>query len=194
LEKQITIGITGGIGAGKSTVCSIINILGYPVFYSDQAAKNILQTNQDVQSKLISLLGNETYQDGQLNRVYVASIIFSNPSILSEMNSIVHPAVRIAFSNWCKAQKSELVFNEAAILFETGAYKNFDYTVLVTCPQEIRLNRVIKRDASKKQDVLDRMNQQWTDQQKLQLADFEIKNDDQKLIIPQVIDLLKELQ
>lgn len=193
MKKQLTIGVTGGIGAGKSLVCQIISSLGYPVFYSDKESKRIIDSDLFVKKELIKLLGASAYVGDKLNKPYVASVIFSDPILLEKMNAIVHPAVRAYFSDWSKKQSESLVFNEAAILFETGSYKDFDYTLLVTCPQEIRLQRVIKRDSSHKEAVLARMNQQWSDDKKEKLADFIIQNDDHQLVVPQVIAILKLL-
>lgn len=191
--KQERIGITGGIGAGKSIVCRVISTMGYPVFYSDKAAKDILETDAGVMASVTKLFGAEAYSNGTLNRPFIANQVFGNETLLEALNAIVHPAVRLAFERWAEKQPTPLVFNEAAILFETGAYKNFDAVVLVTAPEALRIERVMARDKVNEEAVKARMAKQWTDDQKMPLATFTILNDDQTMLIPQVIELLKKL-
>lgn len=194
MNSKITIGVTGGIGSGKSIVCRIIHTMGYPVFYSDQSAKEILSSDPEVRAQLISLLGIEAYNGTELNRSYIAGIVFSNPDKLAAINNIVHPAVRRAFQEWSVKQKSNMVFNEAAILFETGAYKNFSTTILVTAPDDVRVNRVSQRDGLSAAEVEDRIRNQWPEAKKKELATYCIENDNVSLVIPQVLNILDQIK
>ncbi len=194
MSSKKLIGITGGIGAGKSIVCSIIHAMGYPVFYSDKAAKNILNTDNNAKNKMRAVFGDEAYLNNELNRPYISDKIFNDQKLLSAINEIVHPAVRKAFADWASEQTTDLVFNEAAILFETGAYKLYDANVLVVAPEAVRIERVMQRDNISKDAVLERMNKQWSDSQKEKLADHLINNDNASMLIPQVIELIDKLK
>lgn len=188
-----SIGITGGIGSGKSLVCKIIEKLGYPVFYADEAAKKVMNEDQTLKSELIHLLGENAYLNNELNRPFIAEQIFKNPQLKKEVSALVHPAVYRAYENWKKVQKSALVFNESALLFETGSYKSFDATILVTANRETRIQRVMKRDGLSRDAVLERISNQLEDDSKQKLCDFEIVNDEQKLLIPEMIKILSLL-
>lgn len=188
------IGITGGIGAGKTIVCSIIHATGYPVFYSDKAAKNILNSDNNAKDQIKRVFGEKAYLDNELNRSYISEKIFNDQKLLAAINEIVHPAVRLAFSQWVEQQSTDLVFNEAAILFETGAYKLYDANVLVVAPEVIRIERVMQRDNISEQAVLNRINKQWSDADKIKLADHLITNDNTEMLIPQVLDLITKLR
>ena len=194
MNSIISVGITGGIGTGKSTICRILGIMGYPVFYSDTAAKEILSSDSNVRNQIIELFGSETYIGHNPNREYLAQMVFNDSQKLEQLNQIVHPAVRNQFKEWSKNQNSNLVFNEAAILFELGSYKNFSKTILVTSPTELRIERILKRDQSTVEKIKSRMQNQWSDAQKSSLADFVIVNDEQTLILPQVLEILKKLK
>ena len=167
--------------------------MGYPVFYSDFEAKKIISSNLQVKLELIELFGEHIYKNDQLDRPLLASLLFSDTSLLGKMNAIIHPKVREEFENWSALQDSPLVFNEAAILFETGSYKNFDATILVTAPLEVRLNRVINRDNSTKEEVQKRIDNQWTDEQKAVLATYIIQNDGVQSVLNQIDNVLNEL-
>ncbi len=193
MNKKIEVGITGGIGAGKSLICRILHSMGYPVFYSDYEAKLILQADTVVQEKVTNLFGESAYTDGKLNRSFLAEKVFNDEALLEKLNAIVHPAVFEAFKKWSAAQQVDLVFNEAAILFETGGYKRYDYTLLVTAKKESRIQRVMLRDNVNRAAVENRMSKQWTDEQKAGLASFIIHNDDDQLILPQLLDCLTNL-
>ncbi len=193
MSNKKLIGITGGIGAGKSIICSIIHATGYPVFYSDKAAKEILNSNEDVKTKIREIFGVEAYKNEELNRPFIAQKIFTDQNLLTAINNVVHPAVRQSFTNWAEKQTTTLVFNEAAILFETGAYKLYDATVLVTAPEAIRIERVMKRDHISAEAVHKRINKQWPDAEKENLADHVLINDNSTLLIPQVNDLIAKL-
>jgi len=190
----LKIGITGGIGAGKSLVCKVLENMGYPVFYSDQAAKILMNTQPGLKNDLIQLLGDETYENGELNRVYIAKRVFEDKTLLDKMNALIHPEVRNAFQQFVEENRNSLfVFNEAAILFETGAYKTFDKTILVAAPEELRIDRVMNRDNVSEDQVLARMKNQWRDEQKIPLAHFVINNDEKSSVVQQIERILNQL-
>jgi dephospho-CoA kinase len=192
---MIKVGITGGIGSGKSTVCEIFRLLGIPVFVADQEAKILMNSNAEVIEKLIHLFGKDIYTENRiLNRKKLAEIIFNNDIQREMVNQIVHPAVRTAFMNWIEKQDSPYIIHEAAILFESGFYKMMDYTLLVTAPEEMRIERVMKRDGIETKSIKDRMEKQWPDSEKRKLASFELVNDNRDLIIPQIIKIDENLR
>ena len=194
MNKKKRVGITGGIGAGKTLVCRILNAMGYPVFYSDSESKKILNSDPVVKAAILDLFGAQAYQNNQLNRSFISDKVFTNPERLARLNAIAHPAVRNAFEKWITEQDSPLIFNEAAILFETGIYKNYDVTVVVTAPIELRIRRVIERDNTDEASVRSRIEKQWTDDQKRTLADFEIVNNEDDFLIPQLLELIQKLK
>jgi len=194
LTSKKIVGITGGIGSGKTFVCHILESMGYPVFYSDKEAKAILMNDSNVKQQIIDLFGGESYQNnGNLNRDFLASKIFSDKKLLSKMNSIVHPAVRQYFKIWTEKQKSKIVFNEAAIIFEIGIAKNYDDVILVTASKDTKIKRIQKRDKSSIQDIEKRMNNQWTDEQKKKLTEFVIDNDKNVMLLPQIDSILNKI-
>jgi dephospho-CoA kinase len=191
----LIIGITGGIGSGKSTVCQIFKILGIPVFEADPVAKNLINSNAEIRNGLIQLFGREIYgSDNRINRKMLANLIFNDDNLLQQVNLMVHPAVRNEFTKWMKTQDSEYIIHEAAILFESGFYKMMDYTILVSSPEEMRIDRVTKRENITPEMVRERMAKQWTDEEKRKLATFELVNDNKKLIIPQILEIDKNLK
>ncbi len=170
------VGLTGGIGSGKSTVAKMFNKLGVSIYIADEEAKMLMNTDPGVKKQIIELLGDDAYRDGTLNRPYIADIVFNNKKILQELNAIVHPAVANHFMTWKNQQSGDYVVKEAAILFENGAYKQCDYNILVVAPLETRIERVLKRDKISRDQVLSRANNQWEDSMKIPLADFIIHN------------------
>jgi len=190
---MLRIGLSGGIGSGKSTVAGILAKMGYPVFYSDQEAKRLYDENPVLQKQLVDLFGPAIYRDGQLNKAFFAQQLFSNAELKAQVTALVHPLVRKAFEVWAQQQASDLVFNEAAILFETGAYKDFDATVLVTAPIETRIERVQKRDLISREAVLQRIANQWPDSKKMNLTPYIITNDGQPLL-QQIEDVISKLK
>ncbi|MFN5441105.1 MAG: dephospho-CoA kinase [Flavobacteriia bacterium] len=190
---MLRIGLSGGIGSGKSTVAGILAKMGYPVFYSDQEAKRLYDENPVLQKQLVDLFGPAIYRDGQLNKAFLAQQLFSNAELKAQVTALVHPLVRKAFEVWAQQQASDLVFNEAAILFETGAYKDFDATVLVTAPIETRIERVQKRDLISREAVLQRIANQWPDSKKMNLTTYIITNDGQPLL-QQIEDVISKLK
>ena len=191
----LKIGITGGIGSGKTHVCRIIQQLGYPVFYSDQEAKSIMQNDLEVIEQIKQLFGSSAYSNGELNREHLATCAFNNPSLLAQLNNAVHPVVRKNFSIFAaKHCDKQLVFNEAAILFETGAYKNFDLNILITAPKKLRIERIKSRDNSSEEQVLSRMKNQLEDEQKIPLADYVLNNDEQSDLETQIQTMLEDIK
>lgn len=194
MNSIITVGITGGIGTGKSMICRIISIMGYPVFYSDTEAKEILSADANVRNQIIQSFGEESYLGEKPNTLFLAEVVFKNQQKLEKLNQIVHPAVRQKFKIWAQNQNSPVVFNEAAVLFESGSHRNFSKTVLITSPTELRIERLLKRDESTLEKIKSRMQNQWSDDKKIPLADFVITNDEHSLIVPQVLSLLQKLK
>ena len=190
----ITVGITGGIGSGKSTVCEIFKILGVPVFEADKVARNLMNENSVIRLNLVEWFGNEIYSGNQLNRKLLAEHIFNDNSLLNKVNSLVHPIVREEFEKWKNSQNTVYSVYEAAILFESGFYKLMDFTVLITAPEQIRINRVMKRDNLSPDQVLARIKNQWSDEEKRKLATVVIINDNKNLIIPQIIEIDNKLK
>ena len=171
------IGLSGGIGSGKSYVAEILEKMGFPVYYSDARAKVLTDTHPHIMSELIKRFGTSIYEDGVLNRKALASIIFDSEENRLFVNNLIHPIVRADFDAWCATQDSPLVFNEAAILFETGAYRQFDATVLVIAPFETRIQRMMQRDRCTREQAEARIQSQWSDEQKIPLATWCISND-----------------
>ncbi|XOV67148.1 MAG: dephospho-CoA kinase [Fluviicola sp.] len=190
----LKIGITGGIGSGKSLVAKILQTMGYPVFYSDDEAKKLSDHHPNIRQELIALFGEEVYTYEGLNRPFLAEKIFQDESLRQQVNSIIHPRVREAFEQFSKNATSKLVFNEAAILIETGAYQNFDALILVTAPEDIRIKRVQARDKTDVNAIKQRMNKQWTDERKRSYADFEIVNDGESPLLVQVEKVILSLE
>ena len=190
----ITVGITGGIGSGKSTVCEIFKILGVPVFEADKIARTLMNENPEIRKNLTTWFGDEIYSENLLNRKKLADLIFNNTQNLKQVNSIVHPVVRNEFEKWKNSQKSVYSVYEAAILFESGFYKLMDLNFLIVSPEHLRIRRVMKRDQISEEQVLARIHNQWTDEEKIKLANTVIYNDNKNLIIPQIIEIDKKLK
>lgn len=189
------VGITGGIGSGKSTVCKVFELLGIPVYYADDEAKKLLDFDVEIKSKLQSIFGNSILNDqGGIDRKKIATIVFNDKQKLEQLNSVIHPAVATHFVNWCKLHSSaSFIIKEAAILFESNAYKQVDKIITVVAPLELKIERVIKRDLASREEVLKRIANQMSDEEKIKRSDFVIVNDEQILVIPQVLDILKKI-
>ncbi len=187
------IGLSGGIGSGKSTVAKALEHMGYPVFYSDEEAKKLYVTHPLLQNQLIAILGKDSYQNGVFQKQVLATQLFENPALKEQIAALVHPLVRERFNEWAGLQTADLVFNEAAILFETGAYKQFSATVLVVAPLETRIERVQKRDGLSREAVLKRIENQWPDSIKMSLTPYIITNDGQPLL-QQIEDMISNLK
>lgn len=191
----LTIGITGGIGSGKSTVCRIFKILGIPVFEADLVAKTLINSNAGIKNGMVAIFGKDIYgADNRINRKLLANLIFTDDLLLEKVNQLVHPAVRNEFLNWSKIQDSEYIIHEAAILFESGFYKMMDYNILVSAPEELRIDRVSKRENITPEMVRKRMAKQWSDEEKRKLTNLELVNDNKKLIITQILEIDKKLK
>jgi dephospho-CoA kinase len=191
----LTVGITGGIGSGKTTICKVFKLLGAPVFEADKVAKQLLDADPVIRQGLINLFGAEIYtRDAGVDRKKLAAIIFNDELQLTKMNELIHPVVREAFQIWKEKQQAAYVVHEAAILFESGFYKMMDFIILVTAPQEERIERVTRRDGTTREQVLERMSKQWPDEEKRKRATIEIKNGNRELVLPRIIEIDKQLR
>ena len=170
------VGLTGGIGSGKSTIARLFAALGIAVYDSDTEAKKLINTSAEIKKRIVEVFGAEAYAEGVYNRAYMADIVFRNPDKLAVLNSIVHPVLADHFSKWVALQTSPYVIKEAAILFESGSYKNCDFIITVTAPEALRISRCMSRDGSTEAQVRARMAQQWTDAQRIALSDAVIEN------------------
>lgn len=190
---MLKIGITGNIGSGKTTICRVFELLGIPVFYSDDAARQVMTTDKQLIEALKQHFGNEAYfNNGALNKKLISSIVFNNAAELKKLNSLVHPAVFRAFDAWIiNHTDAPYVLKEAAILFESGSYKDCDHTILVTAPTPTRLQRVMERDNITIEQAEARNSKQMPQEDKEELADYIINNDNSVLVIPQVLNLHK---
>lgn len=186
---MLKIGLTGGIGSGKSVVAGIFKVLGIPVFDADAVAKLIMEKDEQLALSIQQMFGEETYTDKKLNRKYLANIVFNDPGKLQQLNALVHPAAILAANNWMKLQTAPYVVKEAALLFESDSARLLDYIIGVYSSKELRILRVMERDNATHEQVLSRMSYQIDDEEKMKLCDFVVVNDEQKLLIPQVLQL-----
>lgn len=192
---MIKVGVTGGIGSGKTTVCRIFQSLRVPIYYADDRAKILMAEDEQLKSELISHFGEGVYQeDGSLNRIWLAGQVFGDPLKLEQLNAIVHPAVGRDAEQWqLKHQSAPYTIKEAALLFEAGSYKKLDKIIVVTAPENLRIRRVMDRDHIDEGAVRQRMDRQWPQEKKAALADFIIENDGSKSLIPQVLEIHHKL-
>ena len=187
---MIKIGITGGIGSGKTTVCKVFQVIGIPVFNADLEARRLMQENITLVDNIKNLFGKDAYEKDMLNRAKIADMVFKNPELLKELNALVHPAVGKEFARWAAGQKNQpYIIKEAAILYESNAHKGLDYVIAVSAPEKLRIERIMQRDGISEARVRERMKNQWPERKKVQMADFVIVNDDKKMILPQVMRL-----
>lgn len=187
---MLKVGITGGIGSGKSVISNVFELLGIPVFNSDVQAKILMNDDQSVRADLIELLGDNAYDDNGLNRTFLRKKIFENDQLLTQVNQIVHPAVRNYFTTWIKKNEdAPYIIQEAAILIESGAYNKLDYLILIYAPEEIRLKRTIKRDKTSRENVKNIIAKQLPDEQKKEQADLIIYNYNSNLVVPQILNI-----
>lgn len=187
---MLKIGLTGGIGSGKTMVAKIFSFLDVPVYYADYHAKRLMMENENLRLSIMRLLGESAYKEGHLNSVFIAGKIFNDPELLQQMNALVHPAVHNDFLMWCRNFESHhYVLEEAALIYESGRSDVFDYVIVVDAPEGLRISRVMERDLVDKEEVLRRMKAQILQENKIKRADFIIKNDEERLVTPQVIDL-----
>ena len=189
------IGLTGGIGSGKTTIAKLLEVMGCAIYNSDEQAKDVYY-KPEVKEQVIQLLGNESYiSDLEINKSFISSKVFSDNQLLQQLNNIIHPAVKtdfIQFTNQFAANK--IIIKESAILFETGIYKDLEKTILVTAPLDIKIKRVMARSSISKEEIEKRISAQWDDEKKSSMADFTIQNDGSEALIPQVSTILSKLK
>ena len=190
---MLRVGLTGGIGSGKSLIARILRILEVPVLEADAEAKTLMENDPGLIASIKERFGDHIYSGGKLDRKMLASVVFKDPAALKELNALVHPVVRKAFSHWADRQNASYVVMEAAILAETGGHSNFDRIIVVSAPEELRIQRVMKRDGVEEESVRSRLKNQATEEQRLAIADHVITNDEKQLVIPQVLSIHKEL-
>ena len=193
LEFMLKIGLTGGIGSGKSTVAQVFEVLGIPVYYADDAAKELMNTDKELKAVIRKNFGEETYKNGELDRQYLASVVFNDPGKLDLLNSFVHPATIRDAEQWMKKQNTPYVVKEAAVLFESGAAEHLDYVIGVSASENLRIKRAMDRDGVNSEEVKKRISQQMDEERKMSLCDFIIVNDERQMVIPQVLELHKKL-
>jgi dephospho-CoA kinase len=187
------LGVTGGIGSGKTSVCRVFSILGVPVFSADSAAKDIMDTEDRIRVGINAIAGSDLYPHGSLDRKELARLIFGDGSLLEKVNSLVHPEVFRHFNDWCSKQESSYVIMEAAIMFESGAWELVDRIATVTATEEERITRVIKRNKLSREQVLERMNNQARDEERIKRSDYVIRNSENDMIIPAILKIHEEL-
>lgn len=190
---MLRVGITGGIGSGKSTVTKIFSVLGIPVYDADAAAKRLMNQNNELKEKIESYFGKESYVDGKLNRTHLSSLVFNDPEKLALLNSIVHPVTIQDAADWMQQQSAPYAVKEAALIFESGSQEHLDKVIGVFAPETLRIQRVTQRDKVSKEEVENRMKRQMDEETKMKLCDYVIINDEQQLLIPQVVKIHETL-
>lgn len=192
---MLKIGITGGIGSGKTTACKVFQLLGVPVYYADEEAKKLLDENPEVKKSIVETFGNEVTDDkGRIDRKKLAALVFNNKEHLEKLNNIVHPAVAKHFEDWLKNNHTaKYILKEAAILFESGAYKITDKVITVVAPLELKIVRAMQRDNTDRLTIEQRIKNQLGDEEKIKRSQFIIQNDELQLLIPQVIAIHQQL-
>lgn len=193
-SKPLQVGLTGGIGAGKTTVSHVFKTMGIPVFNADNAGHQVLNENLEVKFRICNLLGNDAYHEGKPDRSFIAAQVFNNSELREALNSIVHPAVADLYVHWLAAHSTAAyIIKESAIIFEIGLYLKMDANVLVTAPVEMRIRRVLKRNDIAESEIRKRMTAQWSDEKKEALSDFVILNNEKLAVLPQVLRIHNEL-
>jgi len=190
---MLKIGLTGGIGSGKTTVARIFEVLGVPVYYADDAAKRLMNENDDLKNSVIKAFGADAYKDGKLNREYISAIVFNSKEKLQVLNSIIHPATINDALAWFKNQAAPYVVKEAALIFESGSQKELDFVIGVKSPFDLRVKRTMFRDHISLKEVQSRIDKQMDEEEKLRLCDYVIVNDEQQILIPQVLKLHEKI-
>jgi dephospho-CoA kinase len=192
-RSGLKIGVTGGIGSGKTTVCKVFTAIGIPVFSADNEAKKLMESDPQVMEQVNSIAGYDIYQGGTLNRAELAELIFNSRDLLERINGVVHPAVRRQFEIWYSDQEAGYVILEAAILFETGSYKTVDRIITVIAPFEERIERVVRRNSLTREQIMERIRNQSDDEYKISRSDFVIDNSDNRMIIPEILRIHDEI-
>jgi len=190
---MLKIGLTGGIGSGKSTVAQIFEVLGIPVYYADIEAKRLMNHDAELRSAITRIFGNDAYANNTLNRKYISSIVFSDPAKLGLLNSIVHPATKKDSEKWMGRQTTLYAIHEAALIFEAKVSDRLDHVIGVSSPQELRIKRAMERDNISREEVLQRISKQLDEETKMSKCDFVLTNDEKQLLIPQVLELHEKL-
>ena len=190
---MLRVGLTGGLGSGKTTVAKIFETLGIPVYYADDAAKRLMNEDAALQRRLSENFGENTYLKGNLNKPYLAAAVFSDPAKLALLNSLVHPATIADAGTWMHMQTSPYAIKEAALIFESNAHLQLDYVIGVAAPYALRLQRGMQRDGASKAAIEERMKNQLDEEEKMRRCDFIINNDESELLIPQVLKLHETL-
>ncbi|MFT3739136.1 MAG: dephospho-CoA kinase [Breznakibacter sp.] len=189
------IGVTGGIGSGKTTICKLFEIFGIPVYYTDESARHLTDFDPVMRRSISQLFGDNIYEKGVLNRKKLGGMVFDDPILLAKLNQIVHPVVASHFQKWLgERQHFPVVAKESAILFESGAFKSVDYLVTVTAPIALRIERVMRRDGLSEKQILSRMANQWPEEKKIGMSHVVIHADEFHLVIPQVINTIKKIR
>ena len=188
------IGLTGNIGSGKTTVASCFEILGIAVFNADKQAKLLMNKDVNLKQSLIAEFGKEVFLNNELNRKYLSKLAFNDDLVLKRLNALVHPVVQEAFEKWSIQQSGAYVIKEAAILFESNTYQSLDAIICISCPEEIRFKRILKRDDLSEKDVRQRMSHQWAEEKKISLSDYVITNDNSSLVMPQILSVHSALK
>jgi dephospho-CoA kinase len=191
---MIKVGVTGGIGSGKSLICQVFSHLGVPVYFADEAAKNLMDYDPGIKKGLTDVFGATIYAGGKLNRPKLAGLIFDDPKLLADVNRIVHPGVRHNFIEWCSSFTSvPFVIQESAILFESNTFKLFDYIILVAAPEEMRIQRILNRPGMTREKILEIMKNQLPEGEKILRSHFVIKNDETTMILPLILSIYTEI-
>ena len=190
---MLKIGITGGIGSGKSTVARVFEVLGIPVYYADEAAKHLMNEDEALKEKIKTSFGEDAYKEDKLDRKFLSSIVFNNPEKLALLNALVHPATLADAARWMQKQSTPYSIKEAALIFESGAQEQLDYVIGVTAPAPLRIQRTMQRDGLTREEVIARIDKQMDETIKMKLCNFVIKNDEQQMLLPQVIAVHEKL-
>lgn len=194
MSRPKLVGVTGGIGSGKTTVCQVFEVLGVKTYYADSRAKLLMENEPSLIVKIEQLFGKDAFQDGKLNRKKIAGLVFQNKDLLRQLNGLVHPAVKRDFEQWVQENSSQkILLKEAALLIETGSYKALDALVLVVADKEKRVSRVVNRDQRKEEDVQKIVSEQLSDEEKIPLANFIIENNGSASVISQVMEVYRQL-
>ena len=190
---MLKVGLTGGIGSGKSTVARVFEILGVPVYYADSAGRMLVDNDPGIRTEIIKHFGKESYKDGRLDRQYISTIVFGDEKKRELLNEITHPVIISDAAKWMKKQNAAYIIKEAALIFESGSEKDLDYVIGVKSPRGLRIKRVMERDSTSKAEVIKKMESQMDEDVKMKKCDFLLINDEQQLLVPQVMALHQQL-